>query len=88
MFVGTVQDWQSQIDGAAVDPSVLSIQRDFKAVNSSRHYFMFDSHYYLSDYKITNEGQVYVAGGDFPSYPGTYFLPHMEGRFTITPIRE
>lgn len=77
VFIGLVQDWQSQMDGIATDPAVLSIQAEFSLAKSARHYLMFDSHYYLADYKITKEGQVYVAGGDFPSYPGTYFLPHM-----------
>jgi len=75
-YQGYIQDWQNEISIVASSAPVLEIRDLLRDPNTQIHYLMFDSHYYLSDYEITIPGQVYIVGGDFPTYPGTYFLPH------------
>jgi len=46
-------------------------------------YLIFDSHYYLAEWKPLLEGQVYVVGGAFHPIAGQYQLPCGEGDFTV-----
>ncbi len=52
-------------------------------MRSEYHYFVFDCHYYLENWRPLAEGEVYLVGGAFHPVAGRYSLPCGEGEFTV-----